>query len=73
MSKDQLNVDTRPMIKVVEHDACGQAALLLAESVLQVLGDTSALANVEASTVVIAACEVKTEIATTARESIGRM
>lgn len=73
MSEDQLNNDSRPMIKVVEPDAHGQAALLLAESILHVLVDASVLTNAEAITVVVAACEVKTEVATAAGESVGRM
>lgn len=73
MYNNQSNDNSAPIVKVVEPDAHGQAALLLAESILHVLVDTSVLTNAEAISVVVAACEVKTEVATAAGESIGRM
>lgn len=73
MAKKQHNHGSRPMIKVVEPDAHGQAALLFAESILHVLVDASVLTNAEAMTVATAACEVKREVATAAGKSIGRM
>ncbi len=73
MAKKQHNDGSRPVIKVVEPDAHGQAALLLAESILHILVDSSVLTNAEAMTVVSAASEIKREVATAAGESIGRM
>lgn len=73
MPENKPDDGSRPVIKVVEPDAHGQAALLLAESILHMLVDTSVLTNAEAITTVVAACEVKTEVATAAGESVGRM
>lgn len=56
-----------------EPDAHGQAALLLAESILHALVDSGTLTNREAITVMRTACEVKTEVATAAGESKVRM
>ncbi len=63
----------RPVAKGVEPDAHGQAALLLAESILHMLVDAAVLTNAEAVNVVTAASEVKREVATAAGESNGRM
>lgn len=56
-----------------EPDAHGQAALLLAESILHALVDSDTLTNREAITVVRTAAEVKLEVATAEGESTGRM
>lgn len=60
-------------IKVAEPEAHGQAALMLAESLLHALVDTRVLTNVEAISVVVTAAEVKREVATAMGESAGRM
>lgn len=73
MAADGSSSAARPIVKVVEPDAHGQAALLLAESILHALVDTSVMTNAEAITVVTAATEVKREVATAAGESTGRM
>lgn len=57
----------------LEPDAHGQAALLLAESTLHALVDSSTLTNAEAIILVRTAAEVKLEVATAAGESKGRM
>ena len=51
----------------------GQAALLLAESILHALVETDVLTNAEAIGVVTAAAEVKREVATAAGESTARL
>ena len=56
-----------------EPDAHGQAALLLAESILHALVSSSTLTNEDAITVVRIAAEVKEEVAMTAGESAPRM
>lgn len=56
-----------------EPDAHGQAALLLAESILHALVESSTLTAAEASGVVRAAAEVKEEVAAFTGESCGRM
>lgn len=56
-----------------EPDAHGQAALLLAESILHALVDSGTLTNREAITVVRTAAEVKLEVATAEGESTVRM
>lgn len=56
-----------------EPDAHGQAALLLAESILHALIEHSTLTNVEAMAVVQSAAEVKVEVATLSGESRQRM
>lgn len=56
-----------------EPDAHGQAALLLAESILHALIETSVLTIDEAVDVVATAAEVKVEVATLAGESNRRM
>ncbi|UAJ12557.1 hypothetical protein [Polymorphobacter megasporae] len=63
----------RPVAVGAEPDAHGQAALLLAESILHALVDTSVLTNSEAINVVTNATEVKRALATAAGESSGRM
>lgn len=73
MAIEQLDDGIRPSIVRVEPDAHGQAALLLAESILHALVETSTLTNAEAISVVTAASEVKREVATAAGESVGRM
>lgn len=57
----------------LEPDAHGQAALLLAESILHALVDSGTLSNAEAIAVVRTAAEVKLEVATADGESKGRM
>ena len=64
--------DPRPSA-VVEPDAHGQAALLLAESLIHALVENSTLTNVEAVELIRIAAEVKVEVATAAHESDGRM
>jgi hypothetical protein len=56
-----------------EPDAHGQAALLLAESILHALVESATLSNPEAIEIVKMAAEVKVEVATEAGESVGRM
>lgn len=63
----------RPQPSDPEPDAHGQAALLLAESILHALVEKSTLSVPEAIAVVQIAAEVKVEVATLARESEGRM
>ena len=57
----------------VEPDAHGQAALLLAESILHVLVETKALTLSQAIAVVEVAAEVKVQVAEEAGESSKRM
>ena len=73
MAADETVSAPRPIVKVIEPDAHGQAALLLAESILHALVDTAVMTNAEAINVVTAATEVKREVATAAGESTGRM
>jgi len=56
-----------------EPDAHGQAALLLAESILHALVDTKTLSNDDALGIIQTSCEVKAEVAELAGESNGRM
>lgn len=56
-----------------EPDAHGQAAILLAESILHALVERAILSNAEAIDIVRTAAEVKQEVATAAHESDGRM
>ena len=56
-----------------EPDAYGQAAMMLAESMLHTLVESSVLTNAEALDILTTACEVKREVATAAGESAGRM
>lgn len=58
---------------IQEPDAHGQAALLLAESMLHTLVDRAVLTAAQATSVVETAAEVKVELATSAGESKERM
>jgi hypothetical protein len=57
----------------MEPDAHGQAALLLAESLIHTLVENATLTNVEAVDVIRIAAEVKVEVAVAAHETKGRM
>lgn len=57
----------------LEPDAHGQAALLLAESILHALVETKTLTIDAALSVIQTTCEVKVEVAEQAGESNGRM
>lgn len=57
----------------LEPDAHGQAALLLAESILHALVETGTLSNGGALSVIQTTCEVKAEVAAQQGESKGRM
>jgi hypothetical protein len=56
-----------------EPDAHGQAALLLAESILHALVEVKTLSVDEALSVIETTCEVKVEVAERSGESHGRM
>lgn len=56
-----------------EPDAHGQAALLLAESILHALVETQTLTIDTALSVIKTTCEVKREVAENTGESDGRM
>ncbi len=56
-----------------EPDAHGQAALLLAESILHALVETQTLTVEAALSIIETTCEVKVEVAEQAGESRGRM
>lgn len=56
-----------------EPDAHGQAALLLAESILHALVEVKSLSNEQALSVIRTTCDVKAEVATAAGESNARM
>ena len=56
-----------------EPDAHGQAALLLAESILHALVETNTLSSEEAISVIETTCEVKIEVAERTGESNTRM
>lgn len=56
-----------------EPDAHGQAALLLAESILHALVETNTLSHADAISVIETTCEVKIEVAERAGESNRRM
>ncbi len=56
-----------------EPDAHGQAALLLAESILHALVETGTLSLDAALSVIETTCEVKVEVAEATGESNGRM
>ncbi len=62
-----------PVAPVLEPDAHGQAALLLAESTLHALVENATLTAAEAADVVRSAAEVKVEVAAFTGESEGRM
>lgn len=71
---DVIAKNATPSHKVVdEPDAHGQAALLLAESILHVLVEKKTLSNDDALGVIQSTCEVKIEVAIAAGESRGRM
>lgn len=57
----------------LEPDAHGQAALLLAESILHALVETQTLTVEDALSVIETTCEVKVEFAKQAGESHSRM
>ncbi len=63
----------RPDSPPVEPDAHGQAALLLTESLLHALVETSTLSLADALAVVQTAAEVKIDVAAQIGESTGRM
>jgi hypothetical protein len=63
------NPDTAPL----EPDAHGQAALLLAESILHALVETRTLTLNMALSAIQTTCEVKREVAELSGESNGRM
>ena len=65
--------DTSPLAPVVEPDAHGQAALLLAESTLHALVENATLTAGEAVDVVRSAAEVKVEIVAFTGESRAKM
>lgn len=73
MADNQSDDGILPVATGLEPDAHGQAALLLAESILHALVDTAVLSNTEAIAVVTNASEVKRAVATAAGESTGRM
>ena len=56
-----------------EPDAHGQAALILAESILHALVDIKTMTTAQALDVVRSAEEIKTEVAALSGESAGRM
>ncbi len=62
-----------PDTAALEPDAHGQAALLLAESILHALVETQALTVEAALSVIETTCEVKREVAEQTGESNGRM
>lgn len=62
-----------PAAALEEPDAHGQAALLLAESILHALVETGTLSLDAALSVIETTCEVKVEVAEQAGESNGRM
>ncbi len=68
------NVKATPILPViVEPDAHGQAALLLAESLIHMLVERGALSSADAVEVVQTAAEVKVEVAAALGESAKRM
>ena len=62
-----------PPAALPEPDAHGQAALLLAESILHALVETKTLSVEEALSVIDTTCEVKIEVAENSGESNKRM
>ena len=73
MSDNHVYSGVDPRHTKAEPDAHGQAALLLAESILHALVDSATLTNPEAIEIVDAAAQIKVEVATAAGESKGRM
>jgi hypothetical protein len=69
----QKPIDPRAAPSVAEPDAHGQAALLLTESLIHMLVETSGLTNAQAVDVVHTAAMVKVEVAEAAGESKSRM
>lgn len=65
--------DFQPSPRRVEPDAHGQAALLLAESILHALVEANAFTVAEAIDVIRIASDVKVEVANLTGESEGRM
>ena len=63
----------RPSPRRPEPDAHGQAALLLAESILHTLIKAKVLTTAQAASSIRTACEVKEEVAQDTDESEGRM
>ena len=68
---DNDGFDKRPPRE--EPDAHGQAALILAESILHTLIETRTFTREQALQVIQTAVEVKIDVATEARETNGRM
>ncbi len=64
---------TRPSPRRSEPDAHGQAALLLAESMLHQLVERRVLTTAQALSTVRTACIVKAEVAAETHESVGRV
>ena len=62
-----------PTPRLAEPDAHGQAALLLAESILHTLMEAGVLTNRDAIMTVQSAAEVKVDVAAVTGESQGRM
>lgn len=62
-----------PDVAGIEPDAYGQAALLLAESILHALVETKTLTIEAAMSVIQTTCEVKAEVAEQTGESNSRM
>lgn len=74
MTNDPNNAaPSAPRAGPVEPDAHGQAALLLAESILHALVETQTLTVEAALSIIETTCEVKVEVAEQAGESRGRM
>lgn len=74
MPNDPINARSiYPRTGGLEPDAHGQAALLLAESILHALVETKTLTNEGALSIIETTCEVKVEVAEQAGESRGRM
>lgn len=74
MTNDPKNpAPVAPHADKLEPDAHGQAALLLAESILHALVETKTLTIEAALSIIQTTCEVKVEVAEQAGESNGRM
>lgn len=68
-----MNAPYAAAVPLPEPDAHGQAALLLAESILHALVEARTLSLDEALSVIATTCEVKVEVAELAGESSRRM
>lgn len=68
-----ISPESETIVPQLEPDAHGQAALLLAESILHALVETSTLSLAEALSVIQTTCEVKVEVAEREGESSRRM